>query len=76
MESILEKIKTDYALYPKEVLDVFPQPDYPDIRLMVNFTSKELDKPNRRDFCIAQSNKRHDYTNEYKQLTKDFFLRF
>jgi tRNA1Val (adenine37-N6)-methyltransferase len=65
-----------HGFYPKEVLDVFPQPDYPEIRLMVNFTAKELDKPNRRDFCIAQSNRRHDYTNEYKQLTKDFFLRF
>lgn len=65
-----------HGFYPKEVLDVFPQPDYPEIRLMVNFTSTELDKPNRRDFCIAQSNERHDYSEEYKKLTKEFFLRF
>ena len=65
-----------HGFYPKEVLDVFPQPDYPEIRLMVNFTKTELPKPDRRDFCIAQSNQRHDYTPEYKELTKDFFLRF
>lgn len=65
-----------HGFYPKDVLDIFPQPDYPEIRLMVNFTATELDKPNRRDFIIAQSNERHDYSEEYKQLTKDFFLRF
>lgn len=65
-----------HGFYPKEVLDVYPQPDYPEIRLMVNFTKTELPKPDRRDFCIARSNQRHDYTSEYKELTKDFFLRF
>lgn len=65
-----------HDFYPQEVLDIFPQPDYPEIRLMVNFTKTELPKPDRRDFCIARSNERHDYTAEYKELTKDFFLRF
>lgn len=64
------------GFYPKNVLDIYPQPDYPEIRLMVNFTKTQLPNPDRRDFWIAQSNKRHDYSQEYKELTKDFFLRF
>ncbi|MFM1875646.1 MAG: hypothetical protein RL266_1383 [Bacteroidota bacterium] len=65
-----------HGFYPKEVLDVFPQPEYPEIRLMVNFTMNETKQPDRRDFMIEKSAKRHDYSDEYKALTKDFFLRF
>jgi tRNA1Val (adenine37-N6)-methyltransferase len=64
------------GFFPKDVLDVFPQPDYPEIRLMVNFTKKDIGEPDRCDFMIEKSPIRHDYSDEYKKLTKDFFLRF
>ncbi len=65
-----------HGFFPKDVLDVFPQPDYPEIRLMVNFTKKSSGEPTRRNFMIEKSATRHDYSDEYKELTKDFFLRF
>lgn len=64
------------GFFPMDVLDVFPQPDYPEIRLLVNFTKKDVGEPNRTDFLIEKSSNRHDYSDEYKELTKDFFLRF
>ncbi|MCF8276143.1 MAG: methyltransferase [Flavobacteriales bacterium] len=64
------------GFFPKDVLDVFPQPDYPEIRLLVNFTKENVGEPSRKDFMIEKSDKRHDYSDEYKELTKDFFLRF
>ena len=64
------------GFFPKDVLDVFPQPDYPEIRLLVNFTKENVGEPNRKDFMIEKSGMRHDYSDEYKELTKDFFLRF
>ncbi len=74
-EVFCNSAKTE-GFYPKEVLDVFPQPNYPEIRLMVNFTKKDIGEPARRDFMIEKSANRHDYSDEYKDLTKDFFLRF
>ena len=64
------------GFFPKDVLDVFPQPGYPKIRLMVNFTKENIGEPNRSDFMIEKSATRHHYSDEYKELTKDFFLRF
>jgi tRNA1Val (adenine37-N6)-methyltransferase len=64
------------GFFPQNVLDVFPQPDYPEIRLMVNFTKNDIGEPTRSDFMIEKSEKRHDYSDEYKELTKEFFLRF
>ncbi len=78
--------KTEYGIFcdaakqngffPKEILDVFPLPDYPEIRLMVNFVKKECGKPDRSSLVIERTKKRHDYSKDYMHLTKDFFLRF
>lgn len=64
------------ALFPSEVLDIHPQPNYPVIRLMVTFTKNRLSEPKRSDFYIEKSSIRHDYSDEYKLLTADYFLRF
>lgn len=64
------------GFYAKDVLNVFPQPGYPEIRLLVNFVRMDCGTPNSRSFMIEKSAKRHDYSEEYKELTKDFFLRF
>lgn len=60
----------------KEVVNVFPQPNYAVIRLMVLFVKGEDGAPKETDFLIEKSAKRHDYSDEYKELTKDYFLRF
>jgi len=64
------------GLFAKEVVNVFPQPDYPLIRLMVCFTKEEDAEPTKTEFLIEKSAERHDYSDEYKELTKDYFLRF
>lgn len=64
------------GFFAQEVVNVFPQPDYPEIRLMVNFVKENCGEPIARTFFIEKSVNRHDYSSEYKELTKDFFLRF
>jgi tRNA1Val (adenine37-N6)-methyltransferase len=64
------------GFFAKELVNVFPQPDYPLIRLMVLFTKGDVGEPKETDFLIEKSANRHDYSDEYKELTKDYFLRF
>jgi len=64
------------GFFAREVVNVFPQPDYPLIRLMVCFTKEDIGEPKKTDFLIEKSVKRHDYSDEYKELTKEYFLRF
>ena len=64
------------GFFAKEIVNVFPQPDYPLIRLMVYFTKVHIGEPKKTDFLIEKSAKRHDYSDEYKKLTKAYFLRF
>ena len=70
------KSAKDEGFFAKEVVNVFPQPDYPVIRLMVLFTKEDVGEPKQSDFLIEKSSERHDYSDEYKELTKDYFLRF
>ncbi|MCF8463408.1 MAG: methyltransferase [Flavobacteriales bacterium] len=64
------------GLFAREIVNVFPQPDYPLIRLMVCFTKLDNGQPRKTDFLIEKSAKRHDYSDDYMELTKDYFLRF
>ena len=64
------------GFFAKEIVKVFPQPNYPVIRLMILFKKEAAGEPTETDFFIEKSSERHDYSNEYKELTKDFFLRF
>lgn len=64
------------GFYPNEIVIIYPQPDYSEIRLMVNYTRTVFSEPNRSVLMIEKSGTRHDYSDEYKELTKNFFLRF
>ncbi len=65
-----------HGFFPQNVLDVYPLPDHPEIRLLVNFVMSDPGPPERHDLHIERSKKRHDYSQEYMDLTGDFFLRF
>ncbi|MFT4594683.1 MAG: tRNA1Val (adenine37-N6)-methyltransferase [Bacteroidia bacterium] len=60
----------------REIVNIHPQPNYPVIRLMVLFTKDEVAEVKQTEFMIEKSANRHDYSDEYKELTKDYFLRF
>ncbi|MGB1318046.1 MAG: tRNA1(Val) (adenine(37)-N6)-methyltransferase, partial [Flavobacteriales bacterium] len=64
------------GFFAKQIVNVYPQPGYPVIRLMVLFTKEISGEPKQSDFFIEKSASRHDYSDEYKELTKDYFLRF
>ena len=59
-----------------EIVNIHPQPNYPVIRLMVLFTKEADSEIKQTSFMIEKSANRHDYSDEYKELTKDYFLRF
>lgn len=64
------------GFHPNKIVSVFPQPEYPEIRLMVSYTRSSVSEPERSSIMIERSAERHDYSDAYMELTKDFFLRF
>jgi len=70
------KAAKKHYFFANDILNVFPLPDYPEIRLLVNFVTTDVGKTEPSNLFIEKSKKRHDYSEEYKALTKDFFLRF
>ena len=75
-KQVFMKAAKSAGFYATEIVSVYPQPNYEAIRLMVNFRKKESENIIENDFMIEKSAKRHDYSNDYKNLTKDYFLRF
>lgn len=64
------------GFFANEIVNVYPQPGYPLIRFMVLFTKEGASELKQTDFMIEKSANRHDYSEQYKELTKDYFLRF
>ncbi len=75
-QQVFAKAARMNGFYPQEIVSVFPQPDHSEIRLMVNYSRSNVSEPERSDLQIERSAKRHDYSDGYMELTKDFFLRF
>ena len=75
-KEIFMKAAKSAGFYVSEIVSVYPQPNCEAIRLMVNFRKTESDNIIESDFMIEKSAKRHDYSVEYKELTKNYFLRF
>lgn len=65
-----------HGFHPVEVIDIHSQPDAEAIRLMVNFATTDKHMKERRPFYIHQTSERHNFSEEYRELTKDYFLRF
>lgn len=63
-----------YGLFVKRILHVRSLPSKPVYRMFVAFSS--ADGPvDEQALCIEKAD-RTDYTDEYKHLTKDFYLKF
>ncbi len=62
------------GLYCSRKTFVKPTPNKEPKRLMLEFTFKK--KPLNEDYLVIENNKRHHYSKEYKELTKEFYLNF
>jgi len=63
-----------YELYCSRMLNIKPLPDKAVKRILLEFTRKR--KTATTGFIIIEAGKRHEYTREYRELTKDFYLHF
>lgn len=64
---------TDYGLYCNKILRVKPQPSAPVKRMLMEF-GKEKRELEQSFLTIEKA--RHEYTDEYKKLTADYYLNF
>jgi tRNA1Val (adenine37-N6)-methyltransferase len=64
----------EHGFYCNSILKIRPMPSSEIRRLILGFTGKRT-KPAERFFTI-EIGKRHEFTEEYINLTKDFYLRF
>lgn len=70
----LEKSKSS-GLYAELVCAVRPVPHKPPHRLLMKFVKQEC-YPKETELIIETGIERHDYTKEYQELGKDFYLYF
>ncbi len=64
----------EYGFYCNNILKIRPTPSSEIRRLILCFSRKKL-KPTEQ-FLTIEKGKRHDFTNDYVSLTKDFYLNF
>ena len=73
-----EGLITDYAqqweLYPKRVTEVLPTPSSSPRRLLIELARAKTDIVDRKQLIIE--NARHEYSDEFRLLLKDFYLKF
>jgi tRNA1Val (adenine37-N6)-methyltransferase len=63
-----------YGLYCSEILKIRPTPSSDIRRLLLTFLKVRV-KPSERFLTIEHGN-RHEFTQQYMDLTKDFYLKF
>jgi len=68
------KFAGDSGLFPKRILNVRPTPVNDFIRTLMEFSYTQ-DGYSENELII-EMNKRHCYSDEYKALTSDFYLKF
>jgi len=64
----------EHGFYCNSILKIRPMPSSEIRRLILGFTRKRT-KPTER-FLTIEKGKRHEFTEEYIRLTKDFYLKF
>jgi tRNA1Val (adenine37-N6)-methyltransferase len=64
----------EYGLYCNNILKIRPLPTSEIRRLILTFSRQKRKVAER--FLTIEHGKRHDFTEEYKNLTKDFYLKF
>ncbi len=67
-----KEVAVRYQLYCSHITEVYPKADKQIERLLMRFGKKEIALT--KDQLIIQKEKRNDYTDEYVELTKEFYL--
>ncbi len=62
------------GFFCNSIVRIKPYPGGKVIRLIMKF--ERIKKATREKFLTIETGSRHSYTEEYKQLTKDFYLKF
>jgi tRNA1Val (adenine37-N6)-methyltransferase len=63
-----------YGLYCNRILKIRPLPTSEIRRMILTFSKQQLDPTEK--FLTIEHGKRHDFTEDYQDLTRDFYLRF
>ncbi|NOZ45660.1 MAG: methyltransferase [Chlorobi bacterium] len=72
--SIVKNQANSHGLFIKSIMNIYPKPAKKIKRIMVEF-SKQKRKPTEKNLIIEKE-KRHEYSEEYKELTKEYYLAF
>jgi len=64
----------EHGLYCNNILKIRPLPTSEVRRLILKFSGKRLKVSEK--FLTIEKGRRHEFTEEYKRLTKDFYLNF
>jgi len=70
----VEKLATLNGLFISELCRVKPNPIKPEFRILIELTNSECAV--QESELMIEFERHHDYTPEYKELTKDFYLKF
>jgi tRNA1Val (adenine37-N6)-methyltransferase len=65
---------SSYGLYCNSILKIRPLPNSEIRRLILSFSSQRLKTTER--FLTIENGKRHEFTEDYINLTKEFYLKF
>ncbi|MCT4638341.1 MAG: methyltransferase [Bacteroidales bacterium] len=72
---IFIKTGLEYNFFVRRVTDVKPTPEKPVKRVMIEFCRTEISDV-KRNSIVVEDRGRHCYSEEYKELTRDFYLAF
>jgi tRNA1Val (adenine37-N6)-methyltransferase len=70
----IEKLATSNKLFISRLCRVKPNPQKQDFRILIELSQEEC--VSQEENLMIEFEKHHDYTPEYKTLTKDFYLKF
>ncbi|MDP2338782.1 MAG: methyltransferase [Bacteroidota bacterium] len=70
----IEHLAVSNKLYASRLCRIKPNPQKPDFRILIELTNSECTI--QESELVIEFEKHHDYTPDYKELTKDFYLKF
>ncbi|HAQ20121.1 MAG TPA: tRNA (adenine-N(6)-)-methyltransferase [Prolixibacteraceae bacterium] len=70
----IDQLTTLNKLFISRLCRVRPNPQKPDFRILIELSREEC--VTQEEMLMIEFEKHHDYTPEYKELTREFYLKF